>query len=99
MTILKQLFHRAGFQYVYKTYNVAVDVSMGVFEAVTDSCLCCEVAYFVEGFLLKQLVELFAVFEVHAHKTVVGVFGALHFGVPVFCFPAYAGFGKAGPVK
>ncbi len=96
MTILKQLFHRAGFQYVYKTHNVAVDVSMWVFQTVPYPGLRCEVAHLVEFFLLKELVELFAVFEVHAHKAVVFVLRALYFGVPLFRLPGYAGFGEAG---
>jgi hypothetical protein len=104
MKIIKQLFHRARFQNVYKTYNVAVDVSVGVFQTVTHPGLCSEVADFVEFYLLEQLVELFAVFEVHAHKAVVWVLCALYFLVPVFGFAAYAGFGEAGvfqvyPVK
>jgi hypothetical protein len=104
MKIIKQLFHRAGFQYVYKPHNVAVDVGMRVFQTVTHTGLCCEVAHLVEFFGFKQLVELFAVFEVHAHKAVVFKLCALYFGVPLLCFAGDAGFCEAGvfqvyPVK
>ena len=69
---------------------------MWILQTVSYTRLCSEVAYFVEFFAFKKCIELFAVFEVHAHKTVIFVFSALHRGVPVFCFAIYSCFFKAG---
>jgi hypothetical protein len=86
----------AGFEYVYKTYNVAVDVSMGVFDTIAYAGLGGEVTHLIEFFLFEEFVELFSVFEVHTHKAVIGVGCALNFGVPDFGFPAYTGFCESG---
>jgi len=51
----------AGFQYVYKPHNVAVDISMRVVQTVTYAGLCSEVAYLVEFFGFEELVYTVAI--------------------------------------
>lgn len=51
----------AGFRYVYKLHDVAVDIGIRAFHSVPHPCLGCEVANFIEVNVFKEFVELVAI--------------------------------------
>ena len=71
-----QVFHRivaACLQDVIKTYDVALNIHIGVLNAITNACLCGQVYHNVKLKFCKQAVNEFSISNAALHELVVDV--------------------------
>ena len=63
---------------VEESYDVAVDVGIGVFDRIAYSGLCRQIDDGIEFFSSEQVLQGLSVFEVHLEEPVSGITIALH---------------------
>jgi len=86
----------AGFENVDKPHDVAVDIGVRIFQTVTYTGLCSQVAYVVEFSPFEKRHQLIAVLKIHSYESVARIFRAPYRHMPFFGFAGNSRFGQAG---
>ena len=54
---MRHLIMTAVFKDVQKTYDIRIDVSPGIFQTVSDTCLCSEIHDSVKSMLIENILN------------------------------------------
>ena len=66
---MRNLIMAAIFKDVQKTYDIRIDVSPGIFQTVSDTCLCSEIHDSVKSMLVKNILNGIRIFQISFNET------------------------------